>query len=231
MKDSPESITSGIKLPVPLRFRRGSLRNDERASVDSALRLLELIQKIVPIDGARILDFGCGVKLVQGLMELDSPQEKYCGVDVYREMINYLADSVRDKRYEFATLSFQNEMYNKDGEKMTGTSRLPIREDTFKANIITMFSVITHMIPDDALASLQILRGYASEDARLIFSSFINPNQQEDFIDKLPDRPLLNAIYRKEFLESLVKQAGWKIESFNSPIASVIQHYFVCSPT
>lgn len=217
-----------VKFSVPERFRRGSLRTDERASVDSAHELLGIVGGIVPVGGRKILDFGCGVKLVQALLEQDYGHVRYAGVDVYAEMIDYLRSHVNDPRFEFGTLNFHNAMYNKKGMPMTAESRLPIADDLF--DIITMFSVITHMVPEDALATFRILRGYAAPGAKLIFSTFIDAAQTEDFIDKVPDRPLLNAFYRKEFLDGLIERGGWLIASFNKPVGSVIQHYYVCAP-
>lgn len=220
-------MTGAVKFSVPIRFRRGSLRNDERASVESGLALVNLISKITPIDGTKILDFGCGVKLVQALLEGDFEHKKYVGVDVYREMIEFLSANVQDARFEFATLDFYNKMYNKQGARVSGDSKLPITDDVF--DIVTMFSVVTHMEPEDTLATLKILRGYAAPTGILIFSAFIDPAQREDFLDKIPDKRLLNAVYRKDFLEGLIGKAGWKISSFNRPIASVIQHHYVCT--
>lgn len=222
------SAAAGVKLSIPLRFRRGLLRGDERASVDSALQLLACVNEIVPLAGRKLLDFGCGVKLVQGLHELDYQLCKYTGVDVYREMIEHLRSQVIDPRFEFAALDFHNAMYNKAGRPMTADERLPIADDRF--DVITMFSVITHMAPADTAATLSILRGYAADDARLVFSTFIDPNQPEDFVDKIPDRPLLNAFYRRSFIEQLVADAGWRILSLNHPVAQLIHHHYVCSP-
>jgi SAM-dependent methyltransferase len=216
-----------VRFSVPLRFRRGSLREDERASVESGRALLSLIARFAPLEQAKILDFGCGVKLVQALLQDDCPIRKYLGVDVHGEMIEFLRANVRDKRFEFGTLNFHNRMYNKSGEAMTTGSLLAISPDTF--GILTMFSVVTHLEPGDTLAALGILRRYAAEGAKLIFSAFIDPGQKEEFIDTIPDRPLLNAVYRRDFLEDLIGKAGWQIESFNRPIASVIQHHYVCS--
>ena len=218
-----------IKLSIPKQFRRGSLRDDERASIDSALRLLSAVDEIKPLEGARILDFGCGVKLVQALLESEYEFKRYVGVDVYRGMIEYLQSEVTDDRFEFATLNFHNEMYNKSGTPMTAESQLPISDSSFE--ILTMFSVITHMVPDDVVATLKILRGYAAANSKLIFSTFIDFQQEQDFIDKIPNKPLLNAVYRKEFLDGLIRSSGWKIDSFNRPIPNVIQHHYVCSPS
>jgi SAM-dependent methyltransferase len=225
----PVLENSGVKFPVPLRFRRGALRNDERASVNSAVRLLKLIDTIHPLEGARILDYGCGVKVVQGLLEIECRHKKYVGVDVYREMIDFLRTSVRDDRFSFASLDFHNAMYKNDGHRMTRDAKLPISDERF--DILCMFSVITHMVPDDTAAALSILRRYAAPSATLILTAFFDPQQKEEFIDSVSGKPLLKAIYRKDYLERLIADASWTIRSANQGVPRVIQQYYVCSPS
>jgi hypothetical protein len=36
-----------------------------------------------------VLDFGCGVKFIQALVNCPQPVRRYVGVDVYREMIEF----------------------------------------------------------------------------------------------------------------------------------------------
>ncbi|MEO1039211.1 MAG: class I SAM-dependent methyltransferase [Pseudomonadota bacterium] len=219
---------SDVKLPVPLKFRRGSLRENEAASVASGVKLVEMVQSIRPVDGASILDFGCGVKLAQALVEMNSPQTLYVGLDVYREMVEFLQDALsHDARYRFVTVNFHNQMYNRDGEDMAFGDTMPIEKRDF--DLMTMFSVITHMEPDDTRATLRRLRTHAGTDAHLIFSAFVR-DQAQDFIDSDPDRPLLRAFYRREFLDQIIGQSGWSVESFNRPVAGLIQHHYICRP-
>lgn len=93
-----------------------------------------------------------------------------------------------------------------------------------------MFSVITHMEPEDARAILQILRRYAGSDTLLLFSTFIDDAQHEDFVDENSERPLLRARYRRSFIEGITRDAGWRIEELRRPISGVIQHHLLCYP-
>lgn len=218
-----------VKLSIPLKFRRGSQRENQRASVDSALAQLDYLDAIRPIAGSTILDYGCGVKLTQSLYERDSPQRLYVGLDVYRQMIEYMQERLQsDPKYSYATVNFQNSMYNPDGIRMTADSMLPIDDQHF--DIITLFSVITHMQPEDVRAILQILRHYASNDTLLLFSTFIDDSQSEDFVDENSERPLLRARYRRSFIEGITHDAGWRIEALRRPISGVIQHHLLCYP-
>ena len=201
-----------VRLPVPLKFRRGSLRADEQRSVQSALQLLRRIERYKQLRGAKILDFGCGVKIAQALVQEGSPQALYVGLDVYPELIEHMQAALGDDpKYRFERVPFHNAMYNKSGEPMTPASSLPT--DTTDFDVVTMFSVITHMVPDDARATLAILRRYIAGDGVLLFWAFANEDQSEDFVDENPEHPLLRAKYRQPFLEEIIREAGWAIES------------------
>jgi 2-polyprenyl-3-methyl-5-hydroxy-6-metoxy-1,4-benzoquinol methylase len=174
------------------------------------------------------LDFGCGVKLVQGLIEMDSPQAFYLGMDVFGKMIDWLKDAMAgDAKYQLETVPFQNDMYNKVGEKMTADSVLPgpIKE----YDILCMFSVITHMNPADASAIFHIMHKLVKDDGILVFSTFVDPAQEVDFYDEKPKRPLLRARFKKSYIDQLVTEAGWKIKTFSRPIKGVIQSHYICT--
>ncbi len=222
-------ITGGIRLPVPLRFRRGGHRKDPEKSLQSALDLLKWVDGHRPLEGARILDFGCGVKVAQALCQLDSPQAAYAGLDLYAEMIAFISEALRgDDRYAFYTVPFANEMYNPGGEEMHAGSELPLGDQRF--DTLLMFSVITHMTPADTAAVLAILRRYASADARMLFWAFADPDQPEDFRDDNPERPLLRAEYNRDYLERLIAGAGWDIV-LREPVGRTHRkERYVCSP-
>lgn len=176
-----------------------------------------------------MLDFGCGVKLAQALYERDSPQALYVGLDVHAAMIAEMTRLLAgDPRYVFALVPFRNAMYNPTGEPMRPDCALPVPPGGY--DLLTMFSVVTHMAPDDAFAILSILRRHAAEGGRLVFTCFVNPAQAQDFIDSDPERPLLRALYRKAFMEDLIGRAGWTIESYGRPIKGVMQHHYICAP-
>jgi len=216
-----------IKLEIPKIFRRGSLQFRDMASVRSGLKIIDYISQYKTIKKATILDFGCGVKIAQALRQMDDPHNVYYGLDVYGEMIDYLQSELSEnKKYEFAKVPFQNAMYNKTGKPMKSDSKLPIKD--INADIICMFSVITHMNPEDTFAVLSLLKRYASKKTRLIFSCFSIPNQKEDFIDENPKRPLLRALYNRDFLVDIIERAGWDIVEENPRVAGVMNENFVC---
>lgn len=219
-----------IRFPVPMRYRRGSHRQNPVKSLESGLALLDWVARIRPLKDARILDFGCGVKIAQALYQQGSPQALYVGLDVYAEMIDLLADRLRDDpKYRFHVVPFRNDMYNPDGEVMRPESELPVDGERF--DLLFLFSVITHMIPEDTRAVLHILRRHADTDARLTFWAFADADQDEDFRDEDPDRPLLRALYNRDYLERIVAQAGWSVlQAVSTDTRLRRKVRYVCAP-
>lgn len=222
-----------IRLDVPLAFRRGSFRANQELSILSGMRLIELVANLVRnADGRALgdvtwLDHGCGVKIVQALIQQNIAIKRYIGLDVYKDMIEWLKTNVSDPRFQFHAVDYKNAMYNKKGQQMRLSDSLPVAD---KADLMTMFSVVTHLAPGDARATLTSLRNQAADGSHLVFSCFIGQGQTEKFIDAVPDRPLLQATYSEAFIRRIIASAGWKAVSLSPPIPEVIQHNFYCVP-
>ncbi|KUO56608.1 MAG: hypothetical protein APF80_02710 [Alphaproteobacteria bacterium BRH_c36] len=218
-----------VKLSIPLELRRGDLRHDEEASLWSAFEIMKLIERFKPVANSRWLDFGCGVKMAQALYEHDNPQDIYVGLDVFEAQIEHLKERLAgEPKFAFATVPFQNNMYNKQGEPMTSESVLPVPVQEY--DLLTMFSVVTHMEPHHTSAILKILRKYAAPDARLVFSCFADENQEVPFYDEFPDKPLMHARYRKSALDEFISDAKWETVYYGEPIEKVIRSHYVCRP-
>lgn len=217
-------------LRVPSHLRRGAAKADESLQIEQGERLLSLVAErlgLTSLAGTRVLDVGCGTKLAQAILNRGIPVKRYFGLDVYREMIEFLQRAVTDPRLSFAHVDFRNEMYNPGGAKMTAEDRLPVGEERFDA--IVLFSVFTHLAPDDYRTMLQILRKHVADDGRLLFTLFIDPTPSADFRDAVPDKPLLWAYYSEAHARALIQGTGWEVEALHPP-AGETQHYFVCRP-
>ncbi|MEM9257598.1 MAG: class I SAM-dependent methyltransferase [Pseudomonadota bacterium] len=241
---------------VPRHLRRGGKAGNQSESVASAIDIIDLTCRVLKHDtlaGLRMLDMGCGVKLVQAILEEQLDIGRYAGIDVYAEQIEFLVNHVRDKRFEFHHMDTHNEMYNPDGEPLNASTKLPLEEHSF--DIITLFSVFTHLAPHDYVSMLKVLRNYVKPDGKLLFSLYLNestagghgfidgvarnikytPEQIENyqgpppFRDWFPDRPLQVAVYSREHAIELVQGTGWHIESVNDP-EEHIQHFIICTP-
>jgi len=253
---------SAQRLPVPAELQRGNHKNREEW-LESARFILDLMAQTlgrVDLRDVDVLDVGCGTKLVKVLLDEDRPIGRYTGVDVSSEVIDWLHAQVDDPRFEFHHLAARNDLYNRDGVALGEIERLPFPDRTF--DLISLFSVFTHLDPADYVAMLRLMRHYASPHSKLLFSLFVRntealaqalhaalnsddaelvaqaqaaieaarQNPPPRFVDAIPDKPLMRAVFNRDYAIELVQGTGWAIESVNAPVPPYIQHYMICSP-
>jgi SAM-dependent methyltransferase len=252
---------SQAKLHVPQRLRRGAELREE-ASIDEAAWLIEHMCQHLGLEDlatSDVLDFGCGVKFTQALINRELPVRRYVGVDVNSEVIDYLSANVVDPRFDFHRLNAHNELYNPEGEPLSEDMTLPIPSESF--DVICLFSVFTHLAPHDYRAMLRLLRRFARPSALLFYTLFINeptpaghglidflarraseagvdrPTTEDqgtpgvpDFVDMNPRDPLRWAVYSPTYALELIEGTGWHVESVSPPDVK-LQHHVVCSRT
>jgi hypothetical protein len=148
-------------------------------------------------------------------------------MDVFKGLIQWLNARVNLPNFHFFHVPFKNEMYNPRGLKLTKDVELPGHITAY--DIITLQSVFTHFAPADFLALLHVLRRYAANDARMLFTCFINNDMENDFLDSVPNFPLLKAYYKERYIREMLEDTGWKPLLLNPP-GSAMQHHFVCKP-
>ncbi len=95
-------------------------------------------------------------------------------------------------------------------------------------DVIMGFSLFTHLAPEDAASMLRLMRKTARENGALFFTAFCDETVQE-FEDRIPERPLLNAYYNRSYLEELIRAAGWKTISYSEP-GGYMMNSFLCRP-
>jgi SAM-dependent methyltransferase len=125
-----------------------------------------------------LLDIGCGTKFSEAFLNDDIPIESYVGVDVYGEMIEFLQREVDDSRFEYFHLDVRNELYNPDAPPMKADTDLGIGRRSF--DLIWLFSVFTHLNPEDFRNMLHVLRRYVRDDGTLFFTVFLNERSATD---------------------------------------------------
>ena len=249
-------------LEVPRNLRRGHKQSDTEASLASAVELLGLLARHLGVEhlgDVELLDMGCGTKLVEAILRHQLPIGRYVGIDVYREMIEFLQREVQDPRFTFYPMNSHHPNYNPDGSPLSASQGLPLAPASFDA--ICLFSVFTHLDPRDYREMLMLLRPYIKPEGRLIYSLFVNertpeglgladdiarrmatrspsspvtdgvsaPESVPDFVDMDPAKPLKFALYSRAYALSLVEDTGWVVESLNDPLEH-IQHFMVCRP-
>lgn len=244
-------MTKPPKLSIPSKLRRGGKKSDEWVYIDDGRDLLAYMCEALGLENLgsqRVLDMGCGTKFTQAILNYDIPIGEYIGIDVYGEMIDFLHAHTQDSRFSYHHIDTHNEMYNPTGAKLSADTRLPIEE--YSCSVICLFSVFTHLAPADYSNMLKVMRRYARDEARLIFTLYIDEVsnnghglieqialQQETpyvpsgqpFRDAFPNKPLQWALYSRQYALELIEGTGWEVEKLCKP-NQWAQHHFICRP-
>ncbi len=168
----PSTPVSG--LPVPPDLQRGGHR-DRQQWIDSGIFCTELLCRTMgqkDLAGVELLDVGCGTKIVKTLLDGSIPIGHYTGVDIYSPIIDWLNEHVSDSRFDFHHFNAHNDLYNPEGTPLAGFKELPLGDRQF--DLISLFSVFTHLNPEDYVAMLHLLRKYVKPTGLVLFSLFLN---------------------------------------------------------
>jgi len=219
-------------IQVPERFNRNSPTVVSLMPPEESGRwLLQRMQHHLGIQDystRSLLDFGCGVRFTQALLNLGLPLAQYAGIDCDRDMIDFLASEVKDPRFSYHLLDARHAFYNPHGSTRLGPdTRLPLPEDHF--DVVSMFSVMTHLYPDDARHILALLRRHVHRKGRLFFTCFLDDTVRT-FEDRSPERNGARCHYDAAFLEGIVDQAGWQPVARYPAEAPLIGDSYVCRP-
>lgn len=236
-EDGPQPVavegTNTAPLVVPRRFKRNSPDVLAQApSADTGLWLLRYMCErigIATLAGWDVLDFGCGSRFTEAILAHDIPLRSYVGIDVYKEMIDFLTQNVRDDRLFFHHIDAHNLKYNRHGEPLRPDTVLPIGARTF--DVVCMFSVITHQLPEDARSIFAILRGYVKQSGHLFFSAWLDEGDF-GYREDDPDEPTAYSVYSLDLLTKLLASERWRIVSVvpKNPHDLPILDSFLCVP-
>lgn len=230
LDNAPSLFDEKIIFHVPKEYRRGKLGGDERKSIESAVNNIKRIATLTELNdwsNLNILDYGCGVKFTQALLQHNIKVQNYVGMDVFKEMIQYLNGNVKRQNFHYYSVPFRNERYNKSGTEFFSNIGLPGNFKTY--DLIILQSVFTHFNPNDFLTLLHVLKKYTTKDTRMVFTCFIDNNMEHDYLDTVPDKPLLKAFYKESFIRSMLEESNWKVISLNPP-SFQMAYQFTCEP-
>jgi SAM-dependent methyltransferase len=180
--------------------------------------------------GKRVLDIGCGSCFASTIRTYDTPVGQYIGVDVDREMIDWLQRNAALPHLSFHLSDHRNPLYNPTG------SPEPDWSFAIDMDVCCMFSVITHQLPVDALAIFREARRRIAGNGFMFFSAHIHST--EDDYREMEETPTALSSYSRGHIERLLAEAGWNIFSEEppnppfpaSPIIVPILNSFVCVP-
>jgi SAM-dependent methyltransferase len=200
-----------VRLNVPPQFNRNSPKVAALMPPEQSGRwLLERMREHIglpSLDDVKLLDFGCGVRFSQAILNTGYKIGEYAGVDNYREMIEYLQRDVRDPRMSYVFLDAHHPIYNPAGQPLSPATRMPLGEG--KYDIAAMFSVITHQNPDDSANIFRLLRRHVADGGHLFFTCFLDETIPA-FEDRSAEKNGERVFYNPAFLEELVESCGWR---------------------
>lgn len=219
------------RLVVPEKFNRNSFTvSSLMPAEESGAWLLERMRQQIGLEtyaASTLLDFGCGVRFSQAILNKQIPIGSYVGIDCFAEMIDFLRSAVPDPRFSYHFLDAYHPLYNLDGSPLSPETRLPLPDRAF--DIISLFSVITHQYPADAESIFTFLRRYIAAQGHLFFTCFLDEGIAS-FEDRSPERNGGRCAYNPDFLVSLVEGCGWRVVGRAPAEAPLIGDSFVCSP-
>lgn len=121
-----------------------------------------VLRKIALESTSSILDIGCGSgRIARHFVEYTRPPGRYVGMDIQKSFVDWCTEhlSPANERLEFYHQDIFNGAYNPGGTYKASEYRFPFEDDSFDA--IILYSVFTHLLPEDAL-------NYLREIARLL---------------------------------------------------------------
>ena len=216
------------RLSVPAPLQRNAPDVIAHGVENTGESLLQRLAKRIgrpDLAGLDLLDIGCGVRFTQTLINRGLNFGSYTGVEVNREIVDWLKEHVErsDDRFHFLHWNVYNAKYNRQAPPMT-SALLALPHAAY--DLAMGYSLFTHLTPDDAACLLRLSRDLVRPGGYFLFTAFCD-RLIEEFEDRVPDRPLLNAYYNPRFLEHLIDEAGWTLRSYEPPALYTLDS-FLC---
>jgi SAM-dependent methyltransferase len=220
-------------LEIPERFNKNAAEVRAMGSpADTGARLIQYMCQrlgVQDLQGDDTLDFGCGCRFADAIINKKLPVKSYTGIDVDREMIEFIRAHAQDSRLRFFHWDAYNPHYNPGGFHLSPNTQLPTADQTF--DLICMFSVITHQSPNDTEALFSIFRTCIRPTGRMFFSADLQ-DMEEDYKEMLPEQPTGHSAYSLRALMGIAQRTGWRVLTVEgkSPLGHPIADSILCAP-
>ncbi|MCP3970197.1 MAG: class I SAM-dependent methyltransferase [Rhodobacteraceae bacterium] len=221
-------------LIVPGELNRNAQSVKEKgAPADTGATLIRYMCHRIGIESLAqhdVLDYGCGVRFSEAIVNRGLPVGSYTGVEVKKSIVDFLTAGVSDPRFRYIHTTTANQFYNSGGDPLSLDQPSPIGPVDF--DIICMFSVITHQNPVEARPIFDMLRRQIRPGGHLFFSAFEHDKPDVPFMELEPAKPGLKCSYSRPAMTQLLDATGWRILTIEDPRPGgiPIMTSFLCAP-
>lgn len=220
LRESGNITYEGILLPPRRQRPCGPNFKDDRFYLNSARKQADMLVKQLGLSTqSSLLDVGSGPgRLAIGILDRLGEIERYCGVDVVKDSIEWGSKYItsRHPNFEFRHIDVENTRYNPDAASSDSEFVFPFGEDEF--DIITLYSVFTHMLTDGTRAYLKEFQRILRPEGRIYLTAFLEEGVSD--VEENPEGYLgcewkgaLHCVrYDRQFFEELLDEAGFKLD-------------------
>jgi len=175
MEPFQPSVRTEGGLAVPPLWKMFDGPRDKRLFLRNSLEVLELYKRYGGIrSDSKMLDIGSGLgRKTLALTGFIGPDGHYNGVDITREGIDWCNKNISSKypNFQFTHLDVFNARYNRAATVAASEYRFSFADETF--DLITAWSVFTHMLPADVRNYLRETCRMLKPNGRCMFSFYV----------------------------------------------------------
>ena len=205
-----------MNVPLPgeeLQLGVGPETGPEYLRVGRVVKEAVLEKTGVPPTGS-VLDIGCGSgRMARHFLDHIEPPGRYVGMDIQKSFIEWCNEHLggANGAFEFHHQDIYNGSYNLEGETKASEYRFPFEDGSFDA--IILYSVFTHLLPDDAA-------NYMREISRLLkpggrcYSTWYLLTRDEKVKYLLPNIKEGQVGFGFPHLTGLLKENGLGVEGY-----------------
>lgn len=205
-----------MKLELPpkgMRYCWSSLKDDKNYMLTAISEANRLIRNCGLNKDSSVLDIGCGQgRLAYGIHKVLGTVEKYVGIDVNLKSVKHCKEEIESKlpNFRFIHLDLKNKRYNPKGSIIKSGFRLPLEDESF--DVINLYSVFTHMMTDAVKKYINEIHRMLKVGGKAFFTIFVHTKKKTKTVKD--SRPLYRVYHNIDLINSIIKDAGLKIEQF-----------------
>lgn len=221
---SENVVLDGVILP-PKRMRPcGANFQDDEFYLESAKREADRLAEHMSLSlESSLLDVGSGPgRLAIGITQRVGEIAKYRGVDVAEESVRWGQSYITPEHpnFQFVHIDVENRRYNPEGSGKDSGFTFPFDDREF--DIITLYSVFTHMLTDGVRSYLEEFQRLLRSGGRIYLTAFVEDNVPE--VEENPQGYLgrewkgaLHCVrYERGFFEKLLDESGFRLDGFDT---------------